>query len=102
MSAENQEPNKFSTDESGLAENKTLLKQPTTAEQNEEQTLRFEAPDGNSQTNHKTEFETAPTKLFEGEDSDELQTVLDENALKPSRLRFSVLFLLCFLAVVNS
>ena len=106
MSAENKESNKFSTDESGHVEDKTLLRNPDTAPQIEEPTLKLEAPAYKSQTNRKTGFENAPTKLFQGEslveDSGKSQTESDETALKSSWLRFSVIFLLCFLAVVNS
>lgn len=104
MSVENQKPGGFSNDEFSLAENKTLLKQPATAEQNEEQTRRFEVLGGASGTAHKIEFGTEPTEVLETQDEalDKLHTVEDENALKPSRLRFSVICFLCFLAVVNS
>lgn len=105
MSAENQESNKFSTDKSGLAENKTLLQKPSTGEQLEEPTRRFETPAGNFQTDHIDEFEAEPTKILSDklqEDSDEAQTEPDENALKPSWLRFSVICFLCLLVVVNS
>lgn len=98
MSVENQEPNKFSTDESGLAGDKTLLRNSDTAGRIEEQTLKFQATTDESQTNNKNGFENAPTKLLQNEP----QTEPEENALKPSRLRFSVICLLCFLAVVSS
>ena len=80
-------------------EDKTLLlSDALTNEAIDEPTRKFAAPAGEVQTNHKTEFENEPTKVLQDDsqddDSDEPPAAPDENALRPNRLRFSLVVLM--------
>jgi len=79
-------------------EDKTLLHSDAlTNEAVDEPTRKFAAPAGELQTNHKTKFENEPTKVLQDEsqndEADEPPAVPDENALRPSHLRFALVCL---------
>jgi hypothetical protein len=79
-------------------EDKTLLRSDAlTNEAIDEPTRKFAAPAGEPQTNHKTEFENEPTKILQdkshNDEADEPPAAPDENALRPSRLRFALVCL---------
>ncbi len=79
-------------------EDKTLLHSDAlTNGATDEPTRKFTAPADELQTNHKTEFEAEPTKILQVESpddiSDEPPATPDENALRPSRLRFALVCL---------
>jgi hypothetical protein len=63
----------------------------------DEPTRLIAAPAGELQTKHKTEFEAAPTKILPGKppdvEVDESLAAPDENALRPSHLRFALVCL---------
>jgi serine/threonine-protein kinase len=68
----------------------------------DEPTRKFAAPAKETQTKHKTEFETEPTEVLQDEpQDDDLAEPPDENALRPSRLRFALVCLL-FVFVTGS
>ncbi len=71
-------------------EDKTLLRPNALTDRAiDEPTRKFDVPANQVQTNRKTEFETEPTKVL----PDESQDAPDENALRPSRLRFALVCL---------
>ncbi|MGI8642229.1 MAG: hypothetical protein ACR2MG_20050, partial [Pyrinomonadaceae bacterium] len=77
-------------------EDKTLLHSDAlTVEAIDEPTRKFAATDNNAQINYKTEFENEPTKILqeESQDDDLVEEPPDENAMRPSRLRFSLVCL---------
>ncbi len=77
-------------------EDKTLLQSAAlTGKVIDEPTQKFAAPDNQAQTNHKTEFETEPTKILrdESQDDDLAEEPPDENTLRPSRVRFALVCL---------
>ena len=83
-----------------------LLSDAPTVEAFDEPTRKFAAPAKETQTSHETEFENQPTEILRDEsqddEADKPETAPDENALKPSWLRFTAICLLCFLAVLGS
>ncbi|MDQ3748340.1 MAG: protein kinase [Acidobacteriota bacterium] len=78
-----------------------LLSDALTVEAIDEPTRKFAAPAKKTQTNHKTEFENEPTEVLQYESQDDdLAEPPDENALRPSRLRFSLVCLLYLFTVL--
>ena len=78
------------TDDETLELSDTL----TVEEKINEPTRTFTAPDSETQIDYKTDFKTLPIEVLsekpQNENLDKSENIYDENALKPSRMRFSL------------